>query len=101
LTPFHTVNAPQSRVDGAELELRAKVIDDLELRSLSVSGRRLTLEATGFVPVAFDSSLLKGGCAQPRDARLGAAPEFQAIAAADAQLPVVGDEHDAFDGAIV
>jgi iron complex outermembrane receptor protein len=32
-TGFHTVNAPKSRVDGAELELRAKVVDDLELRA--------------------------------------------------------------------
>ena len=30
---FHTVNAPKSRVDGAEFEFRAKVIDDLELRA--------------------------------------------------------------------
>jgi len=32
-TGFHTVNAPKSRVDGAEFELRAKVTDDLELRA--------------------------------------------------------------------
>ena len=31
-TGFHTVNAPKSRVDGAEFEVRAKVLDDLELR---------------------------------------------------------------------
>jgi iron complex outermembrane receptor protein len=28
---FHTVNAPKSRVDGAEFELRAKLNDDLQL----------------------------------------------------------------------
>jgi iron complex outermembrane recepter protein len=32
-TGFHTVNAPKSRVDGAEFEFRAKVSDDLELRA--------------------------------------------------------------------
>jgi iron complex outermembrane receptor protein len=32
-TGFHTVNAPKSRVDGAEFEFRAKVINDLELRA--------------------------------------------------------------------
>ena len=32
-TGFHTVNAPKSRVDGAEFELRAKVVNDLELRA--------------------------------------------------------------------
>ena len=30
---FHTVNAPKSRVDGAEFEFRAKATDDLEIRS--------------------------------------------------------------------
>jgi iron complex outermembrane recepter protein len=30
---FHTVNAPKSRVDGAEFEFRAKANDDLELRA--------------------------------------------------------------------
>src|ERR1700686_1705977 len=30
-TGFHTVNAPKSRVDGAEFEFRAKATDDLEL----------------------------------------------------------------------
>jgi iron complex outermembrane receptor protein len=29
---FHTVNAPKSRVDGAEFELRVKATDDLEIR---------------------------------------------------------------------
>jgi iron complex outermembrane receptor protein len=32
-TGFHTVNAPKSRVDGVEFELRAKVVNDLELRA--------------------------------------------------------------------
>jgi outer membrane receptor protein involved in Fe transport len=30
---FHTVNAPKSRVDGAEFELHAKATDDLEIRA--------------------------------------------------------------------
>jgi iron complex outermembrane receptor protein len=30
---FHTINAPKSRVDGAEFELRAKATDDLEIRA--------------------------------------------------------------------
>jgi|SRR5450631_474697 len=30
---FHTINAPKSRVDGAEFEFRAKATDDLEIRS--------------------------------------------------------------------
>jgi iron complex outermembrane receptor protein len=46
-TGFHTVNAPKSRVDGAEFELRAKVIQDLELRAalglLSSKYEELTL----------------------------------------------------------
>jgi len=32
-TGFHTVNAPKSRVDGAGFELRAKLINDLQLRA--------------------------------------------------------------------
>ena len=32
-TGFHTINAPKSRVDGAEVEFRAKVTDDFEIRS--------------------------------------------------------------------
>jgi len=32
-TGFHTVNAPKSRVSGAELELRAKLTPDLEIRT--------------------------------------------------------------------
>lgn len=32
-TGFHTVNAPKSRIDGAEFDLRAKVMDNLELRA--------------------------------------------------------------------
>ena len=32
-TGFHTVNAPKSRVDGAEFELRLRATDDLEIRS--------------------------------------------------------------------
>ena len=30
---FHTINAPKSRVDGAEFELHAKATDDLEIRA--------------------------------------------------------------------
>ena len=32
-TGFHTVNAPKSRVNGAELELRARASDDIELHA--------------------------------------------------------------------
>lgn len=32
-TGFHTVNAPKSRISGAELELRAKLTPDFELRT--------------------------------------------------------------------
>jgi len=32
-TGFHTVNAPKSRIDGAEFELRAKLVEDLEVRA--------------------------------------------------------------------
>jgi iron complex outermembrane receptor protein len=32
-TGFHTVNAPKSRIDGAEAELRARATADLELRA--------------------------------------------------------------------
>ena len=32
-TGYHTINAPKSRVDGAEFELRARATEDLELRA--------------------------------------------------------------------
>jgi iron complex outermembrane recepter protein len=32
-TGYHTINAPKSRVDGAEFELRARAAEDLELRA--------------------------------------------------------------------
>jgi len=47
---FHTVNAPKSRVDGAEFELDAKASDDLEIRAalglMSSKYVELTLHAT-------------------------------------------------------
>ncbi len=47
---FHTVNAPKSRVDGAEFELRAKASDDVEIRAglglMSSKYVELSLHAT-------------------------------------------------------
>ena len=47
---FHTVNAPKSRVDGAEFELDARASDDLEIRAnlglMSSKYVELTLHAT-------------------------------------------------------
>ena len=47
---FHTVNAPKSRVNGAEFELDAKATDDLEVRAslglMSSEYVELTLHAT-------------------------------------------------------
>lgn len=46
-TGFHTVNAPKSRVDGAEFELRLRATHDLQIRSglglLSSKYQELTL----------------------------------------------------------
>jgi len=48
-TGFHTINAPKSRVDGAEFEFRLKATSDLEIRSflglMSSKYEELTLHA--------------------------------------------------------
>jgi iron complex outermembrane recepter protein len=48
-TGFHTVNAPKSRIDGAEFEFRAKATDDFEIRAnlglMSSKYLELTLHA--------------------------------------------------------
>jgi iron complex outermembrane receptor protein len=53
---FRTVNAPKSRVDGAEFELRAKATPDLEIGSslglMSSKYLELTLHSGQFVDVA-------------------------------------------------
>jgi iron complex outermembrane recepter protein len=55
-TGFHTVNAPKSRVDGAEFELRAKATDDLEVDAglglLSSKYVELTLHSGQFIDAA-------------------------------------------------
>jgi len=55
-TGFHTVNAPKSRIDGAEVELRLKATEDLEIDfnagALDSKYVDLTLHAGAFVDVA-------------------------------------------------
>jgi iron complex outermembrane recepter protein len=55
-TGFHTINAPKSRVDGAEFEFRAKATDDLVIRAslglLDSKYVELTLHSGEFVDPA-------------------------------------------------
>jgi len=69
-TGFHTVNAPKSRIDGAELEARAKVTNDLELRG------SLGLLHSKYVELTLHGNDLSGN-------RLIQAPTYDASAAID------------------
>ncbi len=90
---FHTVNAPKSRVDGAEFEFRAKATDDLEIRSalglLHSKYVELTLHAT--TPTrhcCVGNQLIQ---APDYNASLGVDWRFARIAAGDLRLMVDGN----------
>jgi iron complex outermembrane recepter protein len=90
---FHTVNAPKSRVDGAEFEFRAKATDDLEIRSalglLQSKYVELTLHAT--TPTrhcCVGNQLIQ---APHYNASLGVDWRFARIAAGDLRLMVDGN----------
>jgi iron complex outermembrane receptor protein len=69
-TGFHTVNAPKSRVDGAEFELRAKLINDLQVRA------SLGLLRSKYVELALHGADLSGN-------HLIQAPDYSGGLAAD------------------
>ncbi len=90
---FHTINAPKSRVDGAEFEFRAKATDDLEIRSalglLHSKYVELTLHAT--TPTrhcCVGNQLIQ---APDYNASLGVDWRFARIAAGDLRLLVDGN----------
>ncbi len=81
-TGFHTVNAPKSRVDGAEVEFRAKVDADLSLGA-----------SIGILQSKYIDLFLHG--AQRDGNRLIGAPNFNAGANADWRFArlAIGDLH--------
>ena len=86
-TGFHTVNAPKSRISGAELELRAKASSDFELRA------SIGVLDTKYVELALHGVNLSGN-------KMVTAPDFSASAGVDwrfAQLGA-GDLHLQLDG---
>jgi iron complex outermembrane receptor protein len=86
-TGFHTVNAPKSRVDGAEIEFRAKATSDLSLGA-----------SIGFLQSKYIDLFLHGAS---RDGnRLIGAPDFSAGANADWRFArlAVGDLHLQLNG---
>jgi len=86
-TGFHTVNAPKSRISGAELELRAKPSSDFEMRA------SLGVMDTKYLELVLHGVDLSGN-------KLIMAPDFSASAGIDwrvAQLPA-GDLHLQLDG---
>ena len=86
-TGFHTVNAPKSRISGAELELRAKASSDFELRA------SIGVLDTKYVELALHGVNLSGN-------KMVTAPDFSARAGVDwrfAQLGA-GDLHLQLDG---
>ena len=97
-TGFHTINAPKARVDGAELEFRAKATDDFEVRTglglLSSKYVELTLHA-GQVQ---SGTQLRVCCTGNRliqapdySANVGIDWRFARIATADLRLMVDGN----------
>jgi iron complex outermembrane receptor protein len=86
-TGFHTVNAPKSRVDGAEVEFRAKATSDLSL------GASIGLLQSKYIDLFLHGASRDGN-------RLIGAPDFNAGANADwrfARLPI-GDFHLELNG---
>src|SRR3984893_4288935 len=88
---FHTVNAPKSRVDGAEFEFRAKATDDLEIRSalglMHSKYVELTLHAGSRV-CCVGNQLIQ---APDYNASLGVDWRFARLAAGDLRLMVDGN----------
>jgi iron complex outermembrane receptor protein len=88
---FHTINAPKSRVDGAEFEFRAKATDDLEIRSalglLHSKYVELTLHAGSRV-CCTGNQLIQ---APDYSASLGVDWRFARLAAGDLRLLVDGN----------
>jgi iron complex outermembrane receptor protein len=88
---FHTINAPKSRVDGAEFEFRAKATDDLEIRSalglLHSKYVELKLHAASRV-CCVGNQLIQ---APKYNASLGVDWRFARIAAGDLRLLVDGN----------
>jgi iron complex outermembrane receptor protein len=88
---FHTINAPKSRVDGAEFEFRAKATDDLEIRSalglLHSKYVELTLHAASRV-CCVGNQLIQ---APKYNASLGVDWRFARTAAGDLRLMVDGN----------
>jgi iron complex outermembrane receptor protein len=88
---FHTINAPKSRVDGAEFEFRAKATDDLEIRSalglLHSKYVELTLHAGSRV-CCVGNQLIQ---APDYSASLGVDWRFARLAAGDLRLIVDGN----------
>jgi outer membrane receptor protein involved in Fe transport len=88
---FHTINAPKSRVDGAEFEFRAKATDDLEIRSalglLHSKYVELKLHAASRV-CCVGNRLIQ---APKYNASLGVDWRFARIAAGDLRLLVDGN----------
>jgi iron complex outermembrane recepter protein len=88
---FHTINAPKSRVDGAEFEFRAKATDDLEIRSalglMHSKYVELTLHAGSRV-CCVGNQLIQ---APDYNASLGVDWRFARLAAGDLRLMVDGN----------
>jgi iron complex outermembrane receptor protein len=88
---FHTINAPKSRVDGAEFEFRAKATDDLEIRSalglLHSKYVELTLHAASR-HCCVGNQLIQ---APDYNASLGVDWRFARLAAGDLRLLVDGN----------
>ena len=88
---FHTVNAPKSRVDGAEFEFRVKATDDLEIRSslglLHSKYVELTLHAASRV-CCVGNQLIQ---APDYNASLGIDWRLARLAAGDLRLMVDGN----------
>ena len=88
---FHTVNAPKSRVDGAEFELHAKATDDLEIRAalglMSSKYVQLTLHA-GSRSCCVGNQLIQ---APDYNGSVGIDWRFAQIAAGDLRLMVDGN----------
>ncbi len=88
---FHTVNAPKSRVDGAEFELHAKATDDLEVRAalglMSSKYVELTLHAGSRV-CCVGNQLIQ---APDYNGSLGIDWRFARTAAGDLRLMVDGN----------
>jgi iron complex outermembrane receptor protein len=86
-TGFHTVNAPKSRIDGAEFEARAQVTPDLQLRA------GLGLLHTKYVELTLHGVDLAGN-------RLIQAPDYDASGAIEWRFArlVAGDLRLLLDG---